>query len=119
MKRSMKRKLATLVTFFVLILLFCERVTGVHIHIIFGLLFVIALGCHTWNRKNRILKCPIRLKVVDILSTLSLFGVMVSGFLLKPFSGKPAVLLIHKLCAVVLTLGIIVHISQHRLKKRC
>ncbi len=116
MKRSTKRKLATIATFLVLALLFCERVTGVHAHMILGLLLIIALGYHTWNRKNRILKCPICLRVVDIVTTIAMLGVLISGVLLKPFRDIIAVLIIHKLCSVIMVIGIVVHIFQHRAK---
>lgn len=44
MNRRRKRKLATLVTFFLLISFFCVRVTGVHLHMIIGLIFIALLA---------------------------------------------------------------------------
>ena len=103
MNRKMKRNIVTLATFFVLILMFCVKATGVHVHMILGLAFIIALGIHTFKRWGRLLKCPIRFK---------------SGFLIPFFKGSMVMLIIHKLSAVVLVAGIVVHIVQHYPKKK-
>ena len=47
MDRRLKRKLATLATFFILVLLFCVRVTGVNFHMVAGLIFIAVLAIHT------------------------------------------------------------------------
>ncbi|MBQ8041358.1 MAG: hypothetical protein IJ274_16080 [Lachnospiraceae bacterium] len=117
MERRLKRKLATLATFFVLILLFCVRVTGVHFHMVAGLIFVAVLAIHTITRRRRILKCPIRWMIADIVSMAAMLGVLVSGFMLPFFKGAMPVLIAHKLCSVILVIGIIVHIIQHTPKK--
>ena len=113
MQRRLKRKLITLTTFLALALLFCARITGVSAHIVIGLMFIIALSVHTWRRRKRMPKCPIRMKTTDIIMLVFMIGVLVSGFMLRPFCDIAAVLLIHKLCSAVLTIGIVVHIWQH------
>ena len=117
MDRRFKRKLATLATYFILVLLFCVRVTGVHFHMIAGLVFIAVLAIHTITRRRRILKCPIRWQVADIVCIAALVVVLVSGFLLPILKGTMIVLMLHKLASVVLALGILVHIYQHVPKK--
>ncbi len=117
MDRRFKRKLATLATYFILVLLFCVRVTGVHFHMIAGLVFIALLAIHTITRRRRILKCPIRWQVADIVCIVALVVVLVSGFLLPILKGTMIVLMLHKLASVVLALGILVHIYQHVPKK--
>ncbi len=43
MNRQNKRNIVTLATFFVMILLFCVKATGVHIQMLVGLAFIAAL----------------------------------------------------------------------------
>ena len=117
MDRKLKRKLVTLATFFILILLFCERVTGAHFHMVVGLVFIAVLAIHTITRRRRILKCPIRWMTADMVSIVAMLGVLVTGFMLPFFKGAMPVLIAHKLCSVILVLGIIVHIFQHTPKK--
>lgn len=117
MHRRLKRKIATLATFFILILLFCERVTGAHFHMVVGLVFIAVLAIHTIARRRRILKCPIRWMIADIVSIVAMLGVLVSGFMLPFFKGSMPILMTHKLCSVILAIGIIVHIFQHMPKK--
>ena len=117
MDRRLKRKLATLATFFVLILLFCVRVTGVHLHMVAGLIFIAVLAIHTITRRRRILKCPIRWRAVDIVSLIAMLAVLVTGFMIPFFKGSMAVVILHKLTSVMLAVGIIVHICQHKPKK--
>lgn len=118
MDRRLKRKLATLATYFILVLLFCVRATGVHFHMVAGLIFIAVLAIHTITRRRRILKCPIRWQVADIVCIVALVVVLVSGFLIPFLKGTMIVFLIHKLASVILALGILVHIWQHVPKKK-
>lgn len=118
MDRRLKRKLATLATFFILILLFCVRATGVHFHMIAGLIFIAVLAIHTITRRRRILKCPIRWRAADIVCIIATIAVLVSGFMIPFWKGSMVVLMVHKLSSVILVLGIIVHIYQHTPKKQ-
>lgn len=118
MNRKIKRNIATLATFFIMILLFCVRATGVHVHMIVGLMFIIALGIHTFKRWGRLLKCPTRFRVADIVAAAALLAVLVSGFMIPFFKGAMVVLMIHKLASVILLIGIMVHICQHMPKHK-
>ena len=118
MNRKLKRNIATLATFFVLILLFCVRVTGVHVHMILGLAFILALGIHTFKRWGRLLKCPTCFRVADMVSAVAMLAVLISGFLIPFFKGAVVMGMIHKLASVVFVLGIIAHICQHLPKKK-
>lgn len=117
MDRRLKRKLATLATFFILTLLFCVRVTGGHFHMLAGLVFIAVLAIHTIARRRRILKCPIRWRATDITCTLAVIAVLVSGFLIPFFKGSMMPLIVHKFSSVILVFGIVVHICQHTPKK--
>ena len=117
MDRKLRRKLATLATYFILVLLFCVRATGVHFHMIAGLVFIAVLAIHTITRRRRILKCPIRFRVADVVCIIATIVVLISGFMLPFTKGSMEVLLIHKLFSVILAVGIVVHIYQHVPKK--
>ena len=58
MRRQDKRNIVTLVTFFVMILLFCLKASSVHIHMIAGLVFIAALIVYTIRSWEVFLKCP-------------------------------------------------------------
>ena len=118
MNRKLKRNIATLATFFILILLFCVKITGVHLHMILGLIFIIALGIHTFKRWGRLSKCPTRFRIADIVAVAAMLAVLVSGFMIPFFEGMMLVLMIHKLASVVLAVGIAVHVWQHLPKKK-
>lgn len=118
MNRKLKRNIATLATFFIMILLFCVRITGVHAHMIVGLLFIVGLGIHTFKRWGRLLKCPTCFRVADIVAAAALLAVLISGFLIPFFKGAIVVLMIHKLASVVLAASIAVHIWQHMPKRK-
>lgn len=113
MKNKLKRKVVTLATFAVLIFLFCGRVTGVPVHIIAGLGFMIALTIHTWRRRKYILKCQKAYRITDIVTFAAMLGIFISGMMLKPFKDVMAVLLLHKICSVIFGLGLLLHIKQH------
>lgn len=118
MDRQNKRNIVTLATFFVVILLFCVKATGVHIHMLVGLAFIAALMVHTIRRWRRLLKCPICLQIADIVALTALVAVLVSGFMIPFLRGAMWVLLIHKLTSVILAVSIAVHIWQHMPKKK-
>lgn len=118
MNRKLKRNIATLATFFIMILLLCVKITGVHVHMILGLFFIIAMGIHTFKRWGRLLKCPTCFRIADIVAAVAMLAVLVSGFMIPFFKGTMVVLMIHKLASVVLAIGILVHIWQHIPKRK-
>ena len=118
MKRTYKRTFTMIAAVLVLILLFFKRLTGVPIHIIIGLIFCVILGIHTWRRRKRIFKCPRAYSVTDIVILAAMFCVLLSGFLLKPLHGITAVLLLHKVSALVFAIGLLVHMVQHMSKHK-
>lgn len=95
----------------VCVLLFLQRFTGMAVHAISGLVILIASICHTvkfrkvWRKRSGVRK------VVEIALWAALLGVTVSGFLLKPFGDVMAVLIIHKLSAVVFAGCLLAHIK--------
>ena len=118
MNRKIKRNIVTLSSFFVLILMFCVKATGVHVHMILGLAFIIALGIHTFKRWGRLLKCPIRFNIADVGAAAAMLSAAISAFLIPFFKGSMVMLIIHMLAAVVLVAGSVVHIVLHYPKKK-
>lgn len=100
------------------VLLFLQRFTGMGVHAILGLLVLIASICHTirfrkvWKKRSR------GKKAVEILIWTALVVVTVSGFLLKPFGGVPAVLMVHKLSAEAFAVCLLVHIKMCMPRKK-
>ncbi len=83
-----------------------------------GLIFIAVLAIHTITRRRRILKCPIRWRVADIICIIGIIAVLLSGFMIPFFKGTMAVLMVHKLFSVILAIGILVHICRHAPKKK-
>lgn len=113
----LKRKAATIGTFAGMLLLFCERLTGAHVHMLIGLLFIAALALHTRTRYHRILKCPAHFKAADIVCMLATLAVLVSGIWIPFAEDKMLPPMLHKLSAVLLFLAVLVHMIQHKSKK--
>lgn len=57
------------------------------------------------------------IRLVNIMLPISLAVAFASGILLQIFQDVPAFLILHKLSAVVLVVGVIVHMIQHRGKR--
>ncbi len=113
MKNNVRRKTAALVVFAVVVFLFCERITGVPLHIIIGLIFIIVLSFHTWRRRKRMFTCPKTYGITDAVTCIAMLGVLISGLMLKPFKDVMAVLMLHKISSVVFVAGLLVHMRQH------
>lgn len=112
---SKKREiLFMLITLLLCILLFAERLTGDRLHAVLGLLLVIFMAVHMCRQMKKMKYKKAQIKVVDWALMVSLTVLLVTGILLHPMHGAPALKIIHKLAAVLLVLGIIDHILQHR-----
>lgn len=96
------------------ILLFAERMTGDSLHAVLGLLLVIFMAVHMGRQMKKMKYKKAQIKWVDWALTASLAVLLVTGILLHPMHGVPALKIIHKLAAVLLVFGIIGHILQHR-----
>lgn len=56
-------------------------------------------------------------QLVNGMLLIILAVVFVSGVLLHPFSGVLAIKILHKLSSLLLVVGVMVHILQHRSRK--
>lgn len=120
MKKSYryKRKFAVAATFLVLLLLFCVRVTGEHVHVLAGLVLAGGLFAHTAARYQRIPKCPAAWRVVDLVCMAAMAAVIVSGIALLLADSDIWASVVHKLSSVVLVVGILLHLLQHSGKRK-
>lgn len=66
--------------------------------------------------KKRKEKLSVRL--VNHMLLVMLLVVFISGILLHPFQGVLIIKMVHKLSSVLLVVGVIVHVMQHRAPKR-
>lgn len=62
-------------------------------------------------------KKKLSVQLVNGILLISLAVVFVSGVLLHPFSGVLAIKILHKLSSLLLVVGVMVHILQHRSRK--
>ena len=58
-------------------------------------------------------------QIVNMVMTISLIVVMASGILLHPLRGVVLIKILHTLSSLTLTASIVVHVLQHRVKKKC
>lgn len=102
------------------VVLFLQRLTGMGVHAVLGLAVLVLSIRHT-IKYRKIWKTRTKAqKIWEIIMWAGLAVSILTGFLLKPFAESIAVLLIHKLSAVIFVLGLLVHIKEHlhRFKRR-
>lgn len=58
-------------------------------------------------------------QITNMVMTISLIVVMASGILLHPLRGVGLIKILHALSSLTLTAGIVVHVLQHRGRKKC
>lgn len=113
-----KEKLLMAVTLILCVLLFLERLTGQIWHAVFGLALAVIVVMHCCRAWKIMEYRKASFKAVDILLIVVLALLVVTGVLAHPLHDVLAVRIIHKLCAALFVIGIIVHAAQHgKLKK--
>ncbi len=94
--------------------LFAERLTGEIRHAVLGMFLIGVAAVHICRHyaKTKYQKSGIQLVNQVMLSALLVL--FVTGMLLHPLQGVLVLKLLHKLSAVLLILGMIGHVIQHR-----
>lgn len=95
------------------VLLFAEHFTGQIFHAVLGLILTVIVGIHT---RRHIVQMKYRTKAIHLIDQgliLVLVILLLTGILAHPMHDLLAIKILHKLCAVILVLGIITHILQH------
>lgn len=116
-REKRERMFGTVILIFCLVLL-CKRLTGEVFHIILGIVLSGILVVHICRQLGKLKVKNAAFQLVDRMLFIALAAVFVSGMLLHLLQGRLAVLIIHKLSSVCLIVGIIVHILQHKKKRK-
>lgn len=101
------------VTLVLCVLLFLERLTGQIPHAIFGLALAVIVGVHAAKLKDTWKYRRASVKAVDILLIAAVILLVLTGILAHPLHDVLAVKIVHKLCAVLFVIGILIHAGQH------
>lgn len=96
--------------------LFLQRMTGEIWHVILGVLFIIVIIVHICRQIGRLKHMNSSIRLVDWMLLADLAVVFLSGILLHPLQGVFAIKILHKLSSVLLVIGMIVHVVQHKKK---
>ena len=109
-----KEKLFAVITLALCLLLFLERLTGEICHVVLGMCLVIMTLVHVCRQigKLKYKKTSVQLADWGIFAALAVL--LFTGMLLHPLQDMLLIKMLHKLSAVFLTSGIIVHVVQHR-----
>lgn len=115
MKRNeKKRKLFVLMTLVLCLLLLLERLTGEICHVILGVILMTMILVHVRREIGKLKGKKLPIRLVD----WGLFGVLatvfLTGMMLHPLQGVLLIKVLHKLSSVLLVLGMIVHVVQHK-----
>lgn len=113
---KIREKIFMAVTVILCVLLFAERLTGDIWHAVFGVLLIVTVVGHMFKQKPKMQYQKPAVRILDQVLVGALIVLFVTGMLLHPLQGVLVLKILHKLAAVVLVLGIIGHIAQHRTK---
>lgn len=113
MKISEKRnRLFAGITFVVCLLLFCKRLTGEGCHAILGMLLMSISAVHVWRHIGKLKYKRRSVQITDWVMLVSLVTALFSGILLHVLQDTVMLLILHKVSAVLLGIGMIVHVIQ-------
>ncbi len=93
--------------------LFLEPLTGETVHVVLGILVFITLVGHTCRQIVKIKSKKSAVRLVDEGMMVSLIAAFLSGVLMHPLKNAFAVVMVHRLAAVVFAICLIAHIMQH------
>lgn len=94
--------------------LFAERLTGDIWHAAIGVLLLTASAVHICRQHAKMKYQKPGVRLLDQVLNGALIVLFVTGMLLHPLQGVLVLQILHKLSAVLLILGIIGHVIQHR-----
>lgn len=114
------------ITLVLCVLLFLERLTGEIAHVVLGMILVVITVAHLCRQMKKMKHQKLPIRVVDqilIAATLVMVfsGIMMHplhGVMLHPLHGVMLLKILHKLSAVVFVVGIIIHMVQHKERKK-
>lgn len=96
------------------VLLLCKRLTGEVCHVILGVLFMCMTAVHVGRHMRKIQYKKPAVQMVDRILLFAVTVVFVTGILIHPLQEVFLIMLLHKISSVVLVLGTIAHVLQHR-----
>lgn len=102
------------IVFALCILLFLQRVTGGIWHTILGILLIIVATVHLCRQNAKMKYKKLSIRLIDWTLTALLVILLLTGILLHPLHGMLILKIIHRLSAVFLVIGIIIHMVQHK-----
>lgn len=117
-KEKKTKRWLTLMSLGLCLILFGKRLTGEIPHILLGFLLSAVIVVHICRNAKKTKYMRLSVRLIDRLLIFCLAAVVLSGILLHPMRGVPAVLLVHKLSSVLFLLGMIVHVIQHKKNRR-
>ena len=96
------------------LLLFCKRLTGEICHVILGIILLSMAARHVCRHIGRLKYKRRSVRIMDLVMLIAMAVVFFSGMLLHPLQGSLVILILHKMASVILVIGMIVHVIQHR-----
>lgn len=116
MSNSKNSKLfLAVITFALCVLLFLQRLTGEIWHAVLGVLLIIVATVHLCKQNAKLKHRKRSIQIVDWVLIAILAILFLTGILLHSLHEMLALKIIHKISAVLLVLGIIVHMVQHKI----
>ena len=117
LKKNRKKELFTVLTMALCLLLFLQRLTGEICHAILGLFLIGIMAVHLYRQHEKLMYQKVPVQLVDWMILADLAVVLLSGILLHPLREAVVFQIIHKVSSVILVIGVLVHILQHRRSK--
>ena len=114
-----KTILYTIFMIIILILLFLLKVTGMKLHIVFGILALIITITYTLLIRKNLKEYSKKSIIMEILMRICLAIALITGFLFKPFGTVFVISIIHKIAAIVFTILLLaININKIFIKKK-
>lgn len=111
--RDKKNMILGIVVIAMCVALFLEPLTGEMVHVVLGILVFITLVGHTCRQIVKIKSKKSAVRLVDEGMMVSLTAAFLSGVLMHPLKNAFALVMVHRLAAVVFAICLIAHIMQH------
>lgn len=106
------------ITLVLCVLLFLERLTGEIAHVVLGMILVVITVAHLCRQMKKMKHQKLPIRVVDQILIAATLVMVFSGIMLHPLHGVMLLKILHKLSAVVFVVGIIIHMVQHKERKK-
>lgn len=106
------------ITLVLCVLLFLERLTGEIAHVVLGMILVVITVAHLCRQMKKMKHQKLPIRVVDQILIAATLVMVFSGIMMHPLHGVMLLKILHKLSAVVFVVGIIIHMVQHKERKK-